>query len=406
MSFPERIDSPGPDRRPAVARLALLFAALFLHNGLQQPFFPLWLAGRGLSGEDIAALLALPLVMRVAATPLAAHIADRRGHAAGVLAVCALFAVAGYGCLFLAFDFVTVALAIAFIASAQGPMGPLIDALSVAEVRASHGGGRAPLSYGRIRVWGSLAFMAGNLGGGLLVGWFGIASVLALLTCAAMVSALTCWEALRFFPGAAPAPEKDTAAAAIPRPGLLAAVIGAAALIQASHALVLTFGTIHWRAEGLPDFFLGFSWMIGVAAEVGLFWMSGQIFSDPRRAAALLALGGGAAVLRWSLMAGDPAPGLLLGLQLLHGITFGATHLGSIGLIGAMTSPAVRARAQGWFSACIALVTALAIAASGPLYARFGESGYHVMTALAALGLSVGLGAALLRGRAAARDTV
>ena len=398
-----RADSIVPDRRAAVLRLGALFAALFLHNGVHMPFFPLWLAARGLTGGEIAVLVALPLVVRVAATPAVAHLADRRGHIAGVLTLCALGAAVGYAGLVFSFDFATTALAIAFIAATQGPVSALIDALTVSEVRAArtHPDG-APLSYGRIRLWGSLAFMAGNLLGGLVVGLAGVPSVVFMLAGAAALCAVVACEALPLFPATPPERLSD-AGAPPPAPlRIVGAVIGAAALIQASHALAYTFATLHWRAKGLPDLFLGFGWTIGIFAEVALFRLSGQIFTDPRRAGLLLVSGGAAASVRWLLMAGDPGPALLLALQLLHGVSFGATHLGTVGLIGALTPPSMRARAQGWVNSVLSLSTALFIAAGGPLYERLGEAAYLVMAAAAAAGLLL----AALAARGAARIRV
>ena len=48
----------------------------------------------------------------------------------------------------------------------------------------------------------------------------------------------------------------------------------------------------------------------------------------------LIVLGGGAAVVRWLAMGFDPPLALLVPLQMLHALTFGATHIGAIHFIG------------------------------------------------------------------------
>ncbi|HYC25112.1 MAG TPA: MFS transporter, partial [Roseiarcus sp.] len=114
-----------------------------------------------------------------------------------------------------------------------------------------------------------------------------------------------------------------------------------------------------------------------------------------------LAIGAGTALLRWLVMASNPASALLLAAQSAHGLTFGLTHLGSMQFIFANAPARIRAQAQGWLSASIAGCSALAILVGGPTYARFGESAYLFMSALAGAGLALILIAAVAQSRRA-----
>ena len=69
-------------------RLAAFYAALFVALGVQLPFLPLWLAAKGLDAGAIGVALALPMVVRVFAIPLATRGADRHDalHATIVIA--------------------------------------------------------------------------------------------------------------------------------------------------------------------------------------------------------------------------------------------------------------------------------------------------------------------------------
>ena len=65
--------------------------------GVQLPFLPVWLKARGLDASLIGVALALPMVVRVIAVPLATRIADRQRGACGrSLAVAAAASFAGY----------------------------------------------------------------------------------------------------------------------------------------------------------------------------------------------------------------------------------------------------------------------------------------------------------------------
>jgi PPP family 3-phenylpropionic acid transporter len=51
----------------------------------------------------------------------------------------------------------------------------------------------------------------------------------------------------------------------------------AASLIQSSHALYYSFGSLNWRAQGVSDGVIGALWSVGVVAEVALFAISGRV---------------------------------------------------------------------------------------------------------------------------------
>src|SRR5260221_2288619 len=66
-------------------RLALFYAAVFLLAGIQLPFWPVWLAGRGLGVSEIGLVLAAALWIKVIVNPLAGLLADRTGRRRGVM---------------------------------------------------------------------------------------------------------------------------------------------------------------------------------------------------------------------------------------------------------------------------------------------------------------------------------
>jgi PPP family 3-phenylpropionic acid transporter len=160
----------------------------------------------------------------------------------------------------------------------------------------------------------------------------------------------------------------------------------AASLIQASHALYYSFGTLHWRAEGIADGVIGMLWSVGVIAEVALFAASARIIAAVGTAR-LLMLAGLAAGLRWGVMALDP-PLLLLGpLQTLHAMSFGAAHVAAIHFLTQAVPEERAATAQGLYAAAVAgIALGSATLASGPLYANFGGAAYGAMALLALAG--------------------
>lgn len=111
----------------------------------------------------------------------------------------------------------------------------------------------------------------------------------------------------------------------------------------------------------------------------------------------LLAIGGAATVLRWLVMATNPSFPLLVAMQILHGLTFGAAHLGTIKFIQTAVPPSIAATANavcGAFSDGIFMAGATYV--SGLLMASYGSGTFLAMSAMGGMGMAV----SLLLGRA------
>jgi PPP family 3-phenylpropionic acid transporter len=124
---------------------------------------------------------------------------------------------------------------------------------------------------------------------------------------------------------------------------------------------------------------------LGVIGEIALLAMSSRL---PSRLGPLCLIGLGAAggTLRWAAMALDPPAVLLALLQALHGLSFGATHLGSVQFLSRTMPDRHGAAAQGDFATILGVVMAAATGFSGGLYGAFGGHAYWAMALLAAAG--------------------
>ena len=136
---------------------------------------------------------------------------------------------------------------------------------------------------------------------------------------------------------------------------------------------------------------IGWLWAEGVIAEVVLFAVGATLV---RRLGpvTLIALGGIGGVVRWTVTALSTDLSVLVWVQALHALTFGATHLGAIHFIARSVPTALSATAQSLYSATVAgLVAGVAMGVSGKMYAAFGGHAYLLMAAFAALGAAVAL---------------
>ncbi len=169
------------------------------------------------------------------------------------------------------------------------------------------------------------------------------------------------------------------------------AFLVAAGGVQAAHATFLTFGTLIWQKQGLSGAWIGGLWAIGVFVEVALFAVSGWLVRT-FGAVALLTAGAATSALRWVAMGFSPDITLLIPLQMLHGVTYGASHIGAIHFI----SKAVPRRAAGSAQALYATVAAgvamgISTLIAGWLYAMHGGASYFAMSVIAAIALAASL---------------
>lgn len=381
------------ERRAFAVRVSLLFAAIAAIIGTNLPFLPVWLDWTGLGPREIAFLTAAPLFVRIVATPAVAFAADRAGDHRRFLIGLAWAGLAALLLLSQARGFWPILACMLVFGIAWTTMMPLTETVAMSGVRA------AGLDYGRMRLWGSLSFITASVLGGWVVEAAGPASAIWLIV-AGGVMTVAAAHGLRPPIGrgrleaatSSSAPRIDLASAlGLLRSRIFLVFLLAGGAGAAAHAVFYTFGTLHWQAQGPSAEWAGRLWAISVVAEVALFAYSRWVV-ERIGAVALVALGAGAGVVRWLAMGFDPPLALLVPLQLLHALTFGAAHLGAVHFIARAVPVGQAGTGQALYAAVTGgLGMGAAILAAGPLYANFGGRAYWAMAALAAVGLVASL---------------
>jgi MFS transporter, PPP family, 3-phenylpropionic acid transporter len=377
-------------------RISLLYAALFFDLGMYLPFFPIWLNACSLTKTEIGLVLAAPLIARIVANPVVATIADRRGSINYALSFCAVAVVLFTALLGSADAFLPILFLTALIGLAQGPMIALTDTFTWSKIQASHDRLDQEHCYGRIRLWGSVGFILANLVVGQLLVHLPASSLIWLIVAAATVAAgatLSLTGAVR----SGNVPGGVSGVGITPSYRLMAAIIVGASAVQASHAMYYAFSSLHWAEKGMSSLMIGVLWAASVVSEVAFFGFASRISGLLRGPLAMLVLGASASAIRWSAMAFDPPIGALILVQIGHGLTFGATQLGSMVAISHFTPFGMRARAQGWLAAGWAGVMATLTTLCGAVYPDFGQRTYWMMVVVALFGLSLFVIAAKFR---------
>jgi len=358
--------------------LALSYFTYFFSYGIFLPFWGVWLKGEGIPPETIGILLGAGLVARFLGSLLIAPRVKDPSHLVTALRLLALLTLAfaigfcfgnGWGWLMLV---------IAGFNLFFSPLVPLTDALAATWQK------QITMDYGRVRLWGSLAFVIGSALTGQMVSVWGHNAILYSL----IISILAMLLGMMLKPSVMPQgearshSEADRSLWEMLKEGPVWRFLLCVTLLQGAHAGYYSFGSIYWQEAGYSASTIGYLWSLGVVAEVIIFASSNFLF---RRwnARNLLLLSACCGVLRWGPMASSTELGWLLVIQILHCGTFTVCHLAAMRFIAARKGPEV-IRLQAVYSALamgggIAIMTVIA----GFLFEHLQGGVFWVMAAVA-----------------------
>jgi MFS transporter, PPP family, 3-phenylpropionic acid transporter len=365
--------------RRFAGQLALFYGAVFALIGSHLPFFPMWLRAIGIDASWIGIIAAAPAVTRFTVLPFVTGLAESRRALRGAMIITAFMTTLGFSLVGIQHQPLLVFLAYAVTASMWTPTVPLTDAYAL------RGVARYGLKYGPLRLWGSAAFVVGAIVCGLLADVIAAAHLIWVIVATAGLGAMVSLG-LQPLDHPRPPPAMQRGAAALLRERGFLAIIAASALIQGSHAAYYTFASITWQQSGLGGLTIAGLWALGVVAEIVVFALSPRFTLRPSM---LVVIGALSAVARWLITAQELPVPVLAVVQLAHGLSFGLTQVGTMGLLVRHVPIHVMARGQGYLAACAGIVASCASILSGAIYARHGQGVYYVMAAMALSGAVV-----------------
>ena len=378
------------------ARIALVFCAPMMVNGIALPFFPVWLETLSMSDFQIGVVLAVPMFVRVFTAPVAGMVADRLGERAIVLLWSGVLSLLTGLALFGAGSFWPVLLLYTLQGAVYSPYVPIAEAIALSGVR------RWNFDYGRMRLWGSLAFIVATMTGGWLAGLYGGAMVLPAMAAAFALTVLGAFIAPRTGKPRRPSPISALAtmpATATLRQWDVQLMLIGVSLVSASHAMLFAFSAIHWQKMGFSGTDVGILWSAGVLAEVVLFLFAVKL-RQRFNLWSMMIFGGAAAVLRWVLFPIEMSFAGYFALQCLHAFTFAIIHISVQSRLVERVAEEQEGAAQGLYFFYNGICMAVATFLSGYFYSWYGIKGFYLMSVIAATGL-----VCVLAGRLAAPRT-
>jgi MFS transporter, PPP family, 3-phenylpropionic acid transporter len=322
-------------------RLAVWYFCYFGFVGAFAPYFTLYLQSLGLTAAAIGTLMSLMLAMRLVAPNVWGWLADHLGHKVLVIRLSAVLSAAGFSIFFLVSDFWGLFVAMAVMAFFWSASLPLVEALTLRHLE-----GRTEY-YGRVRLWGSVGFIAVVLATGAWLDsvplssllWVNLGLLLAIAVCARM---------LVDAPVPTSAPTTSTLKSGLLR-GEVITLLAASLLMSAAHGPFYVFFSIHLVDCGYQKSTVGALWSLGVFAEIGVFLAMPRLIRawSPRRTHKISFV---LAIARFLLIgwAAGSVPLMVLA-QLMHGATFGAFHAAAVAALNHWFPARQQARVQALY---------------------------------------------------------
>ena len=357
--------------------LALSYFTYFFSYGIFLPFWSVWLSGLGLTPETIGMLLGAGLVSRFLGSLLIAPRVSDPSRLISSLRILALLTLLFALAFWIGHQVAWLMVIIVGFNLFFSPLVPLTDALANTWQK------QITMDYGRVRLWGSIAFVIGSALTGKLVSLYDYRMILVMLS----IGIASMLIGMLLKPSVQPQGESRHQEAA----GLSAWLtlvrqswrfLACVCLLQGAHAAYYGFSAIYWQEAGYSASAVGYLWSLGVVAEVVIFALSKKVF---RRFSArdLLLLSAACGVIRWTLMGWTTALPWLIVAQILHSGTFTVCHLAAMRYIAARQGSEV-IRLQAVYSAVamggsIAVMTVFA----GFLYQHLHQGVFWVMALVA-----------------------
>jgi PPP family 3-phenylpropionic acid transporter len=307
-------------------RLSSFYIFYFAALGCFMPYWALYLQSLGYSHAQIGQLMAIMPATKIISPNLWGWLADHTDRSVLLIRISSCLTAACFLLIFWGSGFAWLALTLALVGFFWNAPMPLFEAMTMSWLREN------AHNYSRIRIWGSLGFVASVFGTGwaldkLLVIGHLPSLLLGLFIGMGLVALLLPSRSVRVADVV-----KGSLSAIIKRKGVIAFFL-ACFLIQAAHGPYYTFFSVYLKEHGYDAGQTGVLWSLGILAEILFFAFSTVIFKR-HSIRAILLVSIALSVLRWLLIGWYvDIIAVLAFAQFLHAASFGANHVAAIQFI-------------------------------------------------------------------------
>lgn len=365
-------------------RLSGFYFFYFACLGVLVPYWSLYLQWEGFSAREIGELTAILLASRIVAPIVWGWIADRHGQRMRIVRLASFAAMLCFSAIFLDQSYAWVAITLLLFSFFWNASLPQFEVTTLQHL------GDYSHHYSKVRVWGSIGFIAIVI----TLGWVLEVFDAGIIPLALLLTTIGIWLVSLSVPDSTSPPPAIThqpLKRLLRRPAVLA-FLAICLLIQASHGPYYTFYTIYLDQHGYGRGLIGQLWALGVIAEVAIFlvmhrWLPRFGLRSVLLASLLLS------ALRWLLIALFPHSLPMLTLaQLLHAASYGTFHAAAIAWVHRHFIGSNQGRGQALYSSVsFGIGGALGSLASGYMWLTPGPMWtYLLASVVSVLALLVG----------------
>ena len=301
----------------------IIAAQYFIHFGVMGvflPYFNLYCYHIGLNGVEIGWISSMRSITNIVFPLIWGVLADRLKQKKLIYVGCCFVSSLVWCGFFMTTDFVAMLIISLVYGMFYSPIISFLEALTVDIL------GPEKESYGKVRVWGSIAFILMVTLMGKIIG---MSSVSIILVAIFLGSFIQSFLSLKL-------PFRTTSQKTVSGSGLgefitkrTLVFLFAAFLMLVSHGGYYGFFSIHMEGLGYGPFFIGFAWALASGMEIFSMVASKTIFKHFSLERVLI-FSFFVAGIRWIFLYSVTAAPLILLSQLLHAITYGTFHMASI----------------------------------------------------------------------------
>ncbi len=306
-------------------RLSGLYFFYFATLGGFLPYWSLYLEHIKFNALEIGELTAFMVATKVIAPNLWGWIADHTGKNLRIIRITSFFSASIFIGFLFRDNYLWVALITVGFSFFWNAGLPQFEAATLFHLK------KQPGRYSKIRLWGSIGFIAAVLGMGRFIDLYSIDYLPEMILC----SLVLIWLVSLITPEARQGvrdSESPGVFQIIKKPEIIAFFM-VYFLLQLAHGPYYVFYSIYLNQFNYTSTIIGLLWALAVLAEVILFLFMNQILSSIRLRTILL-FSIFFSICRWLMIAFFvESMALMILAQLLHAATFGAAHVVAIHLV-------------------------------------------------------------------------
>lgn len=316
------------------------FFLYFAYVGLVSPYASLFFLERGFSVIEIAALMSMLQITRIVGPFSWGWLSDYLSNRISIIRFCACFAAVVFLCIYFLHSYIGFFVWMFVLHTILSSLMPLGES---ATIHALYKDNSFDKRYGRLRLWGSIGFIAMVLAAGELfqrnsIGLYPLVGTVVLLALALITFCLRepKMERRKMV--------KGELLVVLFNPDVRWFLVSGFFMIFA-HAALYVFYSLYLSNLGYNKFQIGLFWALGVFAEVVFFYFQSKVLSK-LDAEVILQAAFGIGVVRFALIAFLPITSVLIVAQLMHAGTFAAHHSAANKLLQRWFTGPVQARGQ------------------------------------------------------------